>query len=268
MRECSWNTHTRAATRGTTFAAILVASVAATPPAAARAQIPIPGLGGLIGGLLGGGPQIVYDPSAVGKLVTQLDQIRRQIGIAQRQLQAQVDNMRKLSNPPWRTINATLAQVDALAQQGQALGYALADLDAQFRQTFPGWQLSGTMAGDMRAQNERTLATLRGALGATGATARQFPTSAANLQAMKRRMATITSAQQAAELNGSIGIQGAEELTLLRQQLAAMNSAQLVVLAQQINHQLQAAAFQQAYDAAAQIRRPAPPRRNISGWAF
>lgn len=250
----------------------LVLGAMLAAPSSARAQLPIPisipGLGGLLGGLLGGGPQIVYDPTAVGKLITQLEQIRQQIGIAQRQLQAQVDNMRKLRNPPWRTINATLAQVNALAQQGQSLGYALANLDAQFRQTFPGWQLSGTMAADMRAQNERTLATLRGALDATGLTAQQFATSATNLQAMKSRMATITSAQQAAELNGAIGIQSAEELTLLRQQLAAMNSAQLVTLAQQINHELQAAAFQQAFDSAAQIRRLPPARRDISGWAF
>jgi hypothetical protein len=100
------------------------------------------------------------------------------------------------------------------------------------------------------------------------ATAQQFPVAAANLELMKNRMGALTSAQQAAELNGAIGIQGAEELALLRQQLAAQQNAQLVTAAQQINHELQGAAWQQAYMAPAQVRRPAPARRVISGWAF
>jgi P-type conjugative transfer protein TrbJ len=210
----------------------------------------------------------VIDAAAVAKLVTQGRQQLQQITIAQQQLQTQIANMRKLASPPWRTINATMARVDLLTQQGAALAYTLANVDAQFGQLFPGWQLSPTMAADMRLQRERTLATVRGALGATNATAAQFAAAAANIQAIKSRLGTITSAQQAAELNGAIAVQSAEELTLLRQQLAAMQSAQLVVSAAQVNHDLQAAAFQQRYDAAAQVRRPAPPRRAVSGWWF
>jgi P-type conjugative transfer protein TrbJ len=210
----------------------------------------------------------VFDAAAVAKLVTQARQQLQQITIARQQLQTQIDNMRKLATPPWRTINSTMARVDLLTQQGAALAYTLANIDAQFGQIFPGWQLSGTMAADMRLQNERTLATLRGALNAANATAAQFSTAAANIQAIKARLGGITSAQQAAELNGVIGVQTTEELTLLRQQLAAMQSAQLVVQAAQVNHDLQAAAFQQRYDAAAQVRRPPPARRTISGWSY
>jgi P-type conjugative transfer protein TrbJ len=161
-----------------------------------------------------------------------------------------------------------MAQVDQLAQQGQALAYTLRNVDAEFRQTFPGWRVSTTMTSDMRAQSERTLATLRSALNAVNATAQQLPVAAANLEVMKSRMGSVTSAQQAAELNGAIGIQGAEELALLRQQLATQQNAQLVATAQQINHELQGAAWQQAYMAPAQVRRPVPMRRDISAWAF
>lgn len=243
--------------RALTTIAFATGLVAAAVPYTAHAQLPIPGM-----------PQVVYDPSAVAKLVTQLSRQLQQISVARGQLQAQLDNMRKLSNPPWRRITATMAQVDLLAQQGRALAYTLRNIDSEFQQTFPGWRLSGTMAADMRTQNERTLATLRGALNATATTAQQFPIATANIDAMKSRMASITSAQQAAELNGVIGIESAEELALLRQQLAAQSNAQLVALADRINHELQAAAFQKAYDATAQVQRPAPPRRDISGWAF
>ena len=233
-----------------TMLAALAAAALLGAPVTARAQI------------------AVFDAAAVAKLVTQARQQLQQITIAQQQLQTQIANMRKLATPPWRTINGTMARVDLLTQQGAALAYTLANVDAQFGQLFPGWRLSATMAADMRLQNERTLATLRGALNAANATAAQFPTAAANIQAIKARLGAITSAQQAAELNGVIGVQTAEELALLRQQLAAIQSAQLVVSSAQVNHDLQAAAFQQRYDAAAQVRVPPPPRRPVSGWWF
>ena len=247
---------------------VFTLTLTAAPLATSYAQFGIPGLGGLIGGLLPKGPQVVVDPTAVAKLVTQLEQQIQQIQVARSQLQLNVDNMRKLASPPWRRINATMAQVDQLAQQGQALAYTLRNVDAQFGQTFPGWRVSTTMPADMRAQSERTLATLRGALNAVNATAQQFPVAAANLETMKSRMGSVPSTQQAAELNGAIGIQGAEELALLRQQLATHQNAQLVATAQQINHELQGAAWQQAYMAPAQVRRPVPVRRDISAWAF
>lgn len=260
--------HGQRALRPNALVVIVALALTTAPLATLRAQFGIPGLGGLVGGLLGKGPQVVVDPTAVAKLVTQLQQQLQQIQVARSQLQLNVDNMRKLGSPPWRRINATMAQVDQLAQQGQALAYTLRNVDAQFGQTFPGWQVSPTMSADMRAQSERALATLRAALNAVNATAQQFPVATANLELMKSRMGSVTSAQQAAELNGAIGIQGAEELALLRQQLAAQQSAQLVTAAHQINHDLQGAAWQQAYMAPAQIRRAVPARRDISGWAF
>jgi type IV secretion system protein TrbJ len=256
-RRMSCTLTTKGRSRALGAVALLAAFATVAIPHAAHAQLSIPGM-----------PQVVYDPSAVAKLVTQLSRQMQQITVARGQLQAQLDNMRKLANPPWRQINATMAQVDLLAQQGRSLAYSLRNIDSEFQRTFPGWQLSGTMATDMRTQNERTLATLRDALNATNATAQQFPIAAANINAMKNSMATITSAQQAAELNGAIGIQSAEELTLLRQQLAAQSNAQIVALADRINHELQGAAWQQAYAASAQVRPIAPPRRDINGWAF
>src|SRR5437879_7110276 len=41
-------------------------------------------------------------------------------------------------SPNWRQINATLTQMDALMQQGQALAYSLRAIDAEFQRTFPG----------------------------------------------------------------------------------------------------------------------------------
>ena len=82
------------------------------------------------------------------------------------QLAQQVLAMRKLANPSWRDITRTLAQMDALMQQGQALAYNLNSIDAAFQQTFPGTQVYRNYPTDAQTQSARTLATLRGALDA------------------------------------------------------------------------------------------------------
>jgi P-type conjugative transfer protein TrbJ len=188
----------------------------------------------------------VIDAAAIAKLATQLTRQAQQIAVARSQLQAQLDNMRKLANPSWRSISATMTQIDVLTRQGQAISYSLGTLGTVFQQTFPGTIPSGrltpTFAGQLRVQDQRTLATLRGLLDAAQATSQQFAVGTAKLNAMKAQIGSITSAQQVAELNGVIGIHTAEEITLLRQQLVAQASAQAVLQANQMNRDLQGAA--------------------------
>lgn len=188
----------------------------------------------------------VVDVAAIAKLTTQLTRQAQQIAVARSQLQTQLDNMRKLSNPNWRTITTTMSQIDALTRQGQAISYSLGSLGTVFQQTFPGTiaggRLTPSLAGQLRVQDQRTLATLRGLLDAAQATSQQFATGTARLNAMKGQIGSIQSAQQAAELTGVIGIHTAEEITLLRQQLTAQASAQAVMQANQVNRDLQGAA--------------------------
>jgi P-type conjugative transfer protein TrbJ len=184
----------------------------------------------------------VVDAAAIAQLVTQVQQQLQQLGVAQNQLQLQIANMKKLGNPGWRTIAATLSQIDALTQQGIAIWYSLQAVDVEFQKTFPGWKLSSTMPADIRTQQERTLVTLRSAVDAANITAQQLAVANTRLSGMKSLIGSITSAQQAAELTGAIGIHTAEEITLLRQQLAAQGNAEAVYLANQVNRESQAAA--------------------------
>jgi hypothetical protein len=122
--------------------------------------------------------------------------------------------------------------------------------------------VSDAFAPELRVQQERTLATLRSVINAASVTAQQLPVSNARLGAMKAQLGSITSAQQALELNGSVGIHAAEEMTLLRQQLAAQATGEAVVLANQVNRETQGAAANAAFDAlgrstpAPRVRRP------------
>lgn len=238
---------------------VVVAAIAALAglavPEGARAQLAIPGLPGIPG--LGGlaGPMPVVDNTAVARLVAQLTTANQQLGVVR-------NNARKLGTYNLRDVNAALAHVELLTRQGEALSYALANVDADFRGTFPGQVTSPTLVADWRVQRTRTLATLRGALNATGASAREVAVGVARLEAMKRQLRGLPreNAQAAAEFNGAVGIHTAEEITLLRQQLAAQGAAQTVYLAGQINREAQAAAAVEDFlrrGAALPARRPA-----------
>ncbi len=191
-------------------------------------------------GLLGSG--IVFDPSNFARNVLHYARRLEQMNLQRQQLQQQVAAMRKLRSPNWRQINATLTQMDVLMQQGQALAYSLRAIDGEFQRTFPGARAFRDYPTEQQNQAVRTLATLRGALNAANRAARDFPTSVARLDAMKHQLGSIQGHEEALELNGTIGVYSAEELTLLRQAVSALTNVQAVYYADQVNAQAQEAA--------------------------
>jgi type IV secretion system protein TrbJ len=207
--------------------ATLAALVCLVTPTPARAQF----------GLLGSG--IVFDPSNFARNVLHYARRLEQMNLQRQQLQQQLTAMRKLRAPNWRQINATLTQMDALMQQGQALAYSLRAIDAEFQRTFPGVRAFGNYPAEQQTQAVRTLATLRGVLNAANRAARDFPTSVARLDAMKRQLGSIQGHEEALELNGTVGVYSAEELTLLRQAVQALTNVQAVYYADQVNGQAQ-----------------------------
>jgi P-type conjugative transfer protein TrbJ len=210
----------------------------------------------------------VTDAGALVQLVLQVKRQVQQVTMQTQQLKAQVDNMKKLGTYNGRQIAVTLQQIDGLTQQGLAIWYSLGAIDAEFKRTFPGWLVSDAFAPELRVQQERTLATLRSAINAASVTAQQLPVSNARLGAMKAQFGSITSAQQALELNGSVAIHAAEELTLLRQQLAAQGTAEAIALANQVNRETQGAAVNAAFDTSGRSNGPQRSRRPIDQIAF
>lgn len=196
------------------------------------------------------GPQIVYDPTAVGKLVTQLSRQAQQVTLAQQQLQAQITALKKLSAPPWRDVRSAMAQADALIRQGEAIAYSLANVDAAFQATFTGTSVAGSAPTAEHLQALRTLATLRGVLDAAARSVRDLPTGVARLEQAKQQMASVQGHEQALELNGAVGVYTAEQLTVVSQQLAALTNADAVYFAHEVNERAQAQANARAFLAA------------------
>lgn len=182
---------------------------------------------------------IVYDPTNFARNVLHYARRLEQMDLQVKQFQQQLVALQKLGNPKWRQINATLAQADALMQQGQSLAYSLSAIDAEFGRTFPGVQVFQNYLTDEKTQATRTLATMRGALNAVSRAAQDFPTSVARLEAMKQQLGSIQGHEQALELNGTIGMYSAEELTMLHRAIATLTNVQAVYYADQVNSEAQ-----------------------------
>ena len=193
---------------------------------------------------------IVLDPSNLARNVLHYARRLEQMDMERQQLQQQIAAMRKLQNPNWRQISGAMSNIDAIMKSGQALAYSLNTIDADFRSTFPGAEPFQNYPSEQRNQATRTLATLRGALNAASRAASDFPSSLSRLQAIKSQVASVQGHEQALELNGTIGMYSAEELTLLRQAIGALTNVQAVYNANEVNSRSQETATYRAHLAA------------------
>lgn len=210
--------------------------------------------------LLGGG--VVFDPSNFARNILHYARRLEQMQMQAQQLRQQLTAMRKLSNPAWRRIDGTLADANAAMQQGQALAYGTQGIDREFARTFPGAQPFRDYLTEQGTQSARTLATLRGALDAASRSANDLPASAAQLEAMKGQFGSIQGHEEALELDGTIGLYSAQQLTLLRQALAALTNVAAVTAANAVNAQAQEQATLRARLEA--LSAPGPRREAFS----
>lgn len=206
------------------LAIVALVLTGALPLTKARAQFGLPGL-----------PQVVIDPSAIGKLVSSLNQQLQQIQMQRNQLQQQIRSMQKLASPPWRQITGAMTQLDQLMRDGQSLAYQVRNLQSQFNATFPVTRAIIDWPSEERAQAQRTIATLRASLNAASVQASSFTTGLDRIAQMKSAVGTVQGHQAAIELQNSASIFTAEELVLLRQALMTQANAQAVYYAHQIN---------------------------------
>jgi P-type conjugative transfer protein TrbJ len=237
------------------LASAFVVTAALAAPGAAEAQIPIPGI-----------PQIVLDPKNLVENVRQVAQAAQQIDNQRQQILYQIQSLRKLQNPNWREIGGLVNQLDVLMRQGDALAYSAANLDALFRQTFPGYQLpAGWVASEQnRIQATRALATLRSSLAATQRQMQDLRPGMARLGQIKRQMGGIQGTQEAIELQSTLQGYVAEELMLLRQAVAVQTNTVAVAHARQVQRELQEQAVLEQI-VRNTLSRPRPPSPGFDG---
>jgi len=184
----------------------------------------------------------VFDPSNFARNVLHYARRLEQMDLQRQQLEQQIAAMRKLPNPPWRDITQTVAQLNALMADGRALSYQLANLDEQFRATFPVDQSFRDWPAERRAQAQRTVATMGAVLSGARAQAQVFNDGLGRIAQIKSQVGTVQGHEAALELQNSATVFTAEELMLLRQALMAQTSMQAVYYADRVNTESQQAA--------------------------
>ena len=199
-------------------------------PVAAHAQFSIPGL-----------PQIVIDPRNLVHNARQVAQMATQINNQRMQIQYQLRALAKLRNPNWRDINGLVYQLDVLMQQGESLAYSAANLDEQFRETFPGYELPvGWVASEaQRSRATRALATMHASLVTTRRQMQSIQPGLVRLRQIKTQMGGIQGTQEAVELQNTLQAYTAEELMMLRQAVAVQTNTMAVANAQDVQREME-----------------------------
>ena len=192
---------------------------------------------------------VVTDPTNLVQNTISAVQAVEQIAQQVKQVQHEIEMLKKLPTPPWRRIDALLGRVDNLMRQGNALGYSTSNLLSHFGITFPGFQAYLNWSAQQQQQFERTLYTYRNVMASLQSMAQQFPQSHAELVDIKSRMSGISGQTGAIELGNTLGAFNAEELMVIRQLLAAQTNTMTVQAAYEANRDAQLQATRQlVYD--------------------
>ena len=186
-----------------------------------------------------------------------------------RQIDNQLQALRKLSNPNWREVYDLLANLDFIMRQGQALAYSYKNIDGQFQQAFPGWVEVQSWPAQRQLQAVRTLDTMRTGLDTVSEQFRHDIADQLFLERIKAQMDGIHGHQEALELGNTISMYSAQELGVIKQSLATGNNLQAVYYGHQINREAQgeatfAAGLQRTQ--ASNNQAPAPGYGAIPNW--
>lgn len=187
----------------------------------------------------------VIDPAHIAKTIWNgrkiVDQIRNQA----EQIRNEIHMLRKLPNPPWRTIRAKIDELDEVMRAGEALAYSMDGLLNEFGVTFPGFRAYADWSVERRRQFDRTLQTFANTMMSLQEQGRHFRVSQGELDRIKNRLGATEGQTGAIELGNTIGAFTAEELVLIRQLLATQANTQAVRAAYEVNLEAQRMAMQE-----------------------
>lgn len=196
----------------------------------------------------------VIDPTNLAQNLAQVRHMAEQIVLAKRQLEYHVAMLQSLRNPNWRHLGLLHEELAAVVREGEALGYSLQRLEAEFDRAFPGYAVPRNPRAADIDRMRRTLATMRGVLRSAGMQARDAEAAQVTLARIKGQMAGLEGTQQALELQATIQGLQADELGALRQQLAAQTNADAVWRAHQLQREMEARAARDSLVATTRAR--------------
>ncbi len=170
------------------------------------------------------------------QLINQAQQLAHEVQMIQNQLsmyQNMLDNTANLSNFEWGQAYTNLQSLASIVQQGNAIAYSSANMDAQWAQRYQGYSnyLANTYgASNFRSDYQNWYTTQRdsvhGALKAANLQQQQFATEETTLNTLENMSETATGRMQAIKVGNQIAMQQVRQTQKLRELVMAQMQAQ------------------------------------------
>jgi P-type conjugative transfer protein TrbJ len=202
--------------------------------------------------LFGVGDQ-VFDPTMYASQLQQLQQETATVTNLAQQLQYAIKNTTGGSAGVWQSNQNLLSNLGGLISEQQGLSYTFQGLAQQFRQLYPGYNVTSTPgAQSPQASVDTTLNTLNGALQSAQAQAQNFQAEQATQQSLELKNQTAIGNLQAVQTGNEIALAQVQQIQMLRQLVMAMMNSANTAAGTQLNSETQS-------QLAAQALLSAPP---------
>ena len=199
-------------------------------------SIVAPNLGraGVVGGFATEWTQLANNLQLVNKYIRQGEELRQKILMV-------ADMARNTANLPAQIFGPIMADIGRLAgvvQNGRALAYSMANLDAEFRNRFRGYGYNArTWFRDYRDWSQTSLDTTLGTLRAAGLQGDQLASEQAVLDGLRRMAESSDGRMKALQVSNQIMEQQVQQLMKLRQLILADLQSKQAYQAAQIQKQ-------------------------------
>jgi type IV secretion system protein TrbJ len=196
----------------------------------------LPGLSkaGVVGGFATEWTQLANNLQLVNKYIRQGEELRQKILMV-------ADMARNTADLPFQVFGPVMADIGRLAgvvQNGRALAYSMANLDAEFRNRFRGYQYNArTWFRDYRDWSQTSLDTTLGTLRAAGLQGEQLASEQAVLDQLRGMARSTNGRMKAVQVSNQIMEQQVQQLMKLRQLILADLQSKQAYQAAQIQKQ-------------------------------
>jgi type IV secretion system protein TrbJ len=192
------------------------------------------GRAGVIGGIATEWTQLANNLQLINTYIRQGEELRQKILMV-------ADMARNTANLPAQIFGPIMADIGRLAgvvQNGRALAYSMANLDAEFRNRFRGYGYSArTWFRDYRDWSQTSLDTTLGTLRAAGLQGDQLASEQAVLDGLRRMAESSDGRMKALQVSNQIMEQQVQQLMKLRQLVLADLQSKQAYQAAQIQKQ-------------------------------
>jgi P-type conjugative transfer protein TrbJ len=196
--------------------------------------LPKLGSAGVIGGFATEWTQLANNLQLINNYIRQGEELRQKILMV-------ADMARNTANLPAQIFGPIMADISRLAgvvQNGRALAYSMANLDAEFRNRFRGYGYNArAWFRDYRDWSQTSLDTTLGTLRAAGLQGEQLASEQAVLDGLRRMAQSSEGRMKALQVSNQIMEQQVQQLMKLRQLILADLQSKQAYQAAQIQKQ-------------------------------